>query len=477
MTALEQYTMTIGGKDVAGAATLPVINPATGEPFALAPDCSRTQLDEAVAAARAAFPEWAAVPFAERQKWVASIADVLAANLDELKRLLTREQGKPHEAAVHDIMGGSAWCRATSTFDLPVHVVEDSETRRGEARRVPLGVVGAISPWNYPITLAMFKVAPALLAGNTIVLKPSPFTPLTTLRMGQLLQSLLPKGVLNVVSGGDDLGPWITSHPGIDKIAFTGSSTTGRKVMESAARTLKRVTLELGGNDPAIVLPDVDVEVVAKKLFWAAFMNTGQICMAAKRVYVHRRIYDPFKKALVAYAKTVRMGDGAEQGVQLGPVQNRIQYKRILDLIEDSKAQGHKFLMGGEQSSARGYFVPITIIDNPPEDSRIVREEQFGPIMPLISFDDIDDVVGRANATHYGLCASVWSNDVARATAIASRMEAGTVWVNEAQHLTPMGPFGGHKQSGLGVEGSVEGLMEYTNAQVLFVPKPQAVSA
>jgi acyl-CoA reductase-like NAD-dependent aldehyde dehydrogenase len=472
MTLPEPFSMTIGGKDVAGSNSMPVINPANGEFFASAPDCSREQLDHAVVAARKAFPTWSATPFAERQKHVAGIAAVLRRNVEELKQVLTREHGKPHDAAISDIMGGARWCEATAEFELPIKVIEDTDERRGEARRVPLGVVGAIAPWNYPVALSMFKVAPALLAGNTVVLKPSPFTPLTTLRIGQLLQDALPPGVLNVISGGDDLGPWMTTHPGIDKIAFTGSTETGRKVMANAAATLKRVTLELGGNDPAIVLPDVDVEAVAKKLFWAAFINTGQICMAAKRIYVHRDIYEPMKAALIAYAKTVKMGDGAEKGTQLGPIQNRPQYDRVLNLIADCKAKGYKFLTGGEEPTAPGYFVPITILDNPPEDSRIVQEEQFGPIMPLLRFDDVDDVVRRANATEYGLCASVWSADLEKALQIGSRLEAGTIWVNEAQYLTPMGPFGGHKQSGLGVQGSLEGLLEYTNVRTVFFMKP-----
>ncbi len=471
------FTMTIGGKPVGGAGTFPVLNPATEQEIAPAPDCSREQLDEAVAAARAAFPAWASTPIDKRREGLLAIAGVLAANAEDLKRLLTAEQGKPIDAAFGDVMGGAMWCQATSTFDLPVHVVEDTPERRGETRRVPVGVVGAIAPWNFPVILAMFKVAPALLAGNTVVLKPSPFTPLTTLKIGELLRGVLPDGVLNIVSGGDDLGPWMTSHPGIDKISFTGSTATGRKVMASASESLKRVTLELGGNDAAIVMGDIDVEAMAEQLFWAAFTNTGQICVATKRMYVHKDVYEPLKAALVAYAKTVKVGDGAQQGTQMGPIQNAPQYKRVLDLIADAKAKGYDFLIGGEKSEAPGYFVPITIIDNPPEDSRIVQEEQFGPVLPLLKFDDIDDAVARANASDYGLGASVWSADEAKALEIGNRLLAGTVWINETQHITPMGAFGGMKQSGIGSEGAVEGLMEYTNAQTVYVKKKAPVAA
>ncbi len=471
------FTMTIGGKAVAGASSFSVLNPANELEIAMAPDCSEQQLDEAVAAARAAFPAWSATPIEKRREALLAIAGVLAANAEDLKRLLTSEQGKIHEDALFDVMGGAMWCQAASTLELPVHVVEDTPERRGETRRTPLGVVGAIAPWNFPVLLAMFKVAPGLLAGNTMVLKPSPFTPLTTLKIGELLRGVLPDGVLNVVSGGDSLGPWMTAHKGIDKISFTGSSATGKKVMASAAGTLKRVTLELGGNDAAIVLPDVDVATVAEKLFWAAFANTGQICVATKRMYVQKDIYEPLKTALVEYAKTVKIGDGSEQGTRLGPIQNHQQYQRVLELIADAKAKGYDFLIGGEASSAPGYFIPITIIDNPPEDSRIVQEEQFGPVLPLLKFDDIEDAVRRANDSDYGLGASVWSDDEEKALAIGSRLQAGMVWINETQHITPLSAFGGHKQSGLGTEGAMEGLMEYTNAQTIFVKKAQPVSA
>jgi len=474
MTQAHDYTMTIGGKAVAGTASFAVLNPANEQVIGHAPDCSPAQLDAAVAAARAALPAWSATPIDQRRQALLGIAGVLAGNVEELKRLLTSEQGKPHADAMGDILGGAYWCQATSSLDLPVTVTEDTDERRGETRHVPIGVVGAIAPWNFPIILAMFKVAPALLAGNTVVLKPSPFTPLTTLRLGELLRGVLPDGVLNIVTGGDDLGPWMTSHPGIDKVSFTGSTQTGRKVMASAASTLKRVTLELGGNDAAIVMPDVDVAQVAEQLFWAAFRNTGQICIATKRMYVHKDIYEPLKDAIVAYAATVKMGDGAEQGTQLGPIQNKLQYQRVLDLIEDAKAKGYKFLIGGEKSEAPGYFVPVTIIDNPPENSRIVQEEQFGPVLPLLKFDDLDEVIGKANATEYGLGGSVWSADEDRALEIAARLATGTVWINESQHLSPLAAFGGHKQSGVGVEGALEGLLEYTNAQTIFVKKKAA---
>lgn len=302
------YTMTIGGRSVPGSATFDVVNPATEAVIAQAPEASREDLDAAVKAARDAFPGWAATPIAERRRMIDALGDAILANLDSFKRLLTREQGKPHADAQGEVGGAGMWLKGAATLDLPVTVNEDTAERYSETRHVPIGVVGAIAPWNFPMILAMFKVGPALLAGNTMVLKPSPFTPLTTLKFGELAATILPAGVLNVVTGGDGLGPWLTEHPGIDKVSFTGSTATGRRVMQSASATLKRVTLELGGNDPAIVMPDADIAAIAEKLFWAAFTNNGQICIATKRMYVHEAVYEPLKAALVAYAKTVKVG-------------------------------------------------------------------------------------------------------------------------------------------------------------------------
>ncbi len=471
------YAMLIDGQLDSGSAHFDVLNPANEQVIASVPDATPADLDRAIAAARAAFPGWAATPIDERRKALIAMGQAVMGNADAFKRLLTSEQGKPHHEAEGEIMGAGYWLMGAAGLDLPVTVNEDSDERYSETRHVPLGVVGAIAPWNFPMILAMFKVGPALLAGNTMVLKPSPFTPLSTLKFGELVKDMLPPGVLNIVTGGDALGPWMTEHPGFDKISFTGSTATGRRVMQSAAPTLKRVTLELGGNDAAIVMPDVDVAEVAEKLFWAAFNNNGQICIATKRMYVHADIYDALRDALVAYAKTVKVGDGSQQGTQIGPINNEAQYNRVLELIQDAKDKGYDFLIGGEKADVPGYFIPVTILDNPPEDSRIVQEEQFGPVLPLIKFDDLEDVIARANATDYGLGGSVWGEDEDKALAIAQRIASGTVWVNETQHLSPTSAFGGMKQSGVGVEGGVDGLLEYTNAQTIVRKKKVPVAA
>ena len=473
---LDDFTMTIDGDPVDADKRFPAY-PATEGVIGEAPEATRAHLDAAVAAAKEAFPAWAARPIGERQALVARIGDVIEAHAEEFMRLLTLEQGKARAGAQWEIGGSAIWCREIAKQELPVHVAEETEGRTVETRRVPLGVIGAITPWNFPVLLAVWKIAPALVAGNAVVLKPSPFTPLCTLKLGELLRDVLPAGVLNVVSGGNELGVWLTSHPDVRKISFTGSTATGRKVMASASGNLKRITLELGGNDPAIVLPDVDVEKTAKELFWAAFQNSAQFCVAAKRLYIHEAVYDRLARALVDYAATVKVGDGAQQGTDLGPIQNRMQFDKLKDLLADAKAQGLHFLAGGEIAEGAGFFVPITIVDNPPEDSRVVREEAFGPVLPLLKFSDIDDVVARANDTDYGLAASVWSRDVAQARAVAKRIEAGTVWINEIHSFSPHVAFGGHKQSGIGIENALEGLAEYTNAQTIVTNRAAVADA
>jgi acyl-CoA reductase-like NAD-dependent aldehyde dehydrogenase len=464
----DRLLMTIDGKPVDTVARLNVRNPATGQVFASVPDAGQAQLDAAVEAARRAFPGWRDTPWSERQALVNQIGEQIAANSAELIALLTREQGKPTEQAQFEIMAAAQWCQATASLELPDRVSEAGPNRRQVTRYVPIGVVAGISPWNFPVVLSIWKIAPALLAGNTLVLKPSPFTPMTVLRIGELVRDLLPPGVLNIITGGDALGPLMTAHPGFDKVSFTGSTATGRRVMASAAPTLKRLTLELGGNDAAIVMPDVDIGETAQKLFWSAFTNSGQVCVATKRAYVHDSIYDEFRDTLAELVTSMPMGDGSHQGIALGPVQNKPQYDRVRELLADSRAQGHR-LVSGAAPNGEGYFVPLTLVDNPPEDSRIVQEEQFGPVLPLMRFSDVDEVLVRANATDLGLAGTVWSKDIEQAMRIAEQMDTGNVWINEGLALSPFAAFGGRKQSGVGVENGVEGLMSYTEAKTFLI--------
>ncbi|GAA2312786.1 aldehyde dehydrogenase family protein [Streptomyces violaceusniger] len=470
-TAAPALRMFIDGRLVAAEGTpLDVLDPATEELAGQVPDATDAQLESAIEAAGRAFTTWSAAPLEERRAVLRSLAAVIREHTDELALLLTAEQGKPLEAAHGELRSALHWCEGIAEMEFPAEEIRDTGTHRIRIRHVPLGVVAGLVPWNVPLALAIWKIAPALLTGNTIVVKPSPFTPLTTLRIGELLAEAdaVPAGVLNIVSGGDHIGPKLSEHPGIRKIAFTGSTATGKKVMASAARNLARVTLELGGNDAAIVLPDIDVDTVAEKLFWACFMNTGQVCVAAKRVYVHDDVYDAFARRFAEVAAGVKVGDGRDEGVQLGPLQNRVQYEKVVALIEATAASGARFLVKGDIPDGPGYFVHPTVVDDPADDSDIVRLEPFGPVVPLLRFHDIDEVVERANASEYGLGGSVWSGNPEAAERIATRIETGVVWINEGPRLAPDLPFGGHKTSGLGVENGTAGLLEYTDTQVLW---------
>jgi acyl-CoA reductase-like NAD-dependent aldehyde dehydrogenase len=466
----DEFAMTIDGRAVAARAVIDVRNPATSEAFASAPDADAADLDAAVAAATRAFPAWRDTPLAERKACLVKAAEAIEAHADELATLFVKEQGRPFPGARAEILGAAMWMKATTMLDLPVDVTEDSDTRRIEVHHVPLGVVCGIVPWNFPVLLASWKIGPALMAGNTLVLKPSPFTPLCALRIGELVRDIFPAGVINIISGGDALGPLMTAHPGFAKISFTGSTATGRRVMESAAKDLKRITLELGGNDAAIVLPDVDVDAVAAQLFEGAFHNSAQVCVATKRLYIHADIYDRLRDRLHQLARDLPVGDGAEQGNRYGPIQNEPQYRRVLALLDDARANGLTLLEGGPVPE-KGYFVPLTLVDNPPEDSRVVVEEAFGPVLPLLKFTDIDDVIARANDSDYGLAGAVWSADVEAATAIAHRLDTGTVWINQNLQSTPFTPLAGAKQSGFGQENGVPGLLEFTRPKAIFIPK------
>ncbi len=468
----DQFLMTIGGKPVDTDSRIEAFNPATKEVIASFPDARREQLDEAIRSAREAFQTWSVAPLSERQHAVAAIGQTITDNAEDLMALLTREQGKPRAGAEWEIFGSADWCAEVSKQSLPDELVEETDDRRVITRFSPLGVVGAITPWNFPVLLAIWKIAPALVTGNCMVLKPSPFTPLTTLKLGEICQSVLPPGVLNVVSGGDDLGKWMTSHPGIDKVAFTGHTETGKHVMRSAADNLKRLTLELGGNDPAIVLPDVDPKTVAPELFWGAFQNNAQFCNSIKRLYIHEDVYDEVRDALVEFARGIRVGNGADEGTDIGPIQNLPQYEKVIDFFDDCASNGYTFAHGGSvDRGAAGWFIPITLVDDPPEDSRIVAEEPFGPILPLLKWSNEEDVIRRANDTRYGLGASVWGRDLVAVQRIGGQLDAGTVWLNEIHQYSPHQAFGGHKESGIGCENSLHGLMEYTNWHTITLNK------
>lgn len=473
---MESFAMLINGKPVTAAATLDVINPATEEVFARVPAGTAADVDAAVAAARAAFPAWSRTPDAERQKLMHAIGGLLEANMPELMALVTKETGKPlgglnGVGAGMEVGGSIAWTHVTADLTLPVEVIQDNAEARVEVHRKPLGVVASITPWNWPLMIAIWHVIPALRAGNTVVIKPSEYTPVATARFVELANTVLPAGVLNIVTGGPEVGAAISSHPGIDKIVFTGSTPTGKKIMQSSAGNLKRLTLELGGNDAGIVLPDVDPKEVAAKLFGVCFHNNGQTCACLKRLYVHESIYEEVCAELAALAKAAVVGNGLEEGTQLGPIQNKAQLEIVKALAEDARAHGGRFLAGGKVREGKGYFFEPTIVADLANGSRLVDEEPFGPILPVIKYRDIDEAIRLANDSPNGLGGSVWSRDPALASQLALRLECGTAWVNEHGAIQPDAPFGGVKQSGLGVEFGRYGLEEYTSIQTLKIMK------
>jgi acyl-CoA reductase-like NAD-dependent aldehyde dehydrogenase len=462
------YKMLINGELVGGVATLDVFNPATGAVFETCPRADEAQLNKAVAAAKAAFPAWSALTYAERAAKLEALADALEPRVEEFARLLTQEQGKPLPAALAEIGGAVYGLRTFAAMRTETKTLRETDDVRIVEMRTPLGVVGAIMPWNFPVLLMIMKVGPALITGNTLVAKPAPTTPLTTLLFGEVAASILPPGVLNVIVDNNDLGGVMTKHPDIAKVSFTGSTATGKKVMESVSSTLKRLTLELGGNDAAIVLDDADVKLVAPKIFDAAMANSGQICLATKRVYAHTSIYDRLCDELVRLAGEVIVDDGLKQGTTMGPIQNKAQFDKVKGFLADARADGN-IIAGGEALDRDGYFIAPTIVRDIGDASRLVREEQFGPVLPILSFDEVDDAIARTNDTDYGLGGSVWTSDIERGFAVASKIDSGTVWVNKSLDLPFDVPFRGAKNSGIGAENGQEGLEEYTQAKIINV--------
>lgn len=468
-------SLVIDGRKVAGdRGTLPVIDPALGEAFAECPNASPAQLDDAVAAATRAFATWQHSTCEARRALLHAVADRIEQNAPELAEIIVREQGKPLALAHVEVGGAVAWTRATAALELPVELIEDRPGKRIELHRRPLGVVGSITPWNWPLMIAVWHIMPALRAGNAVVIKPSELTPLNTLRLVELIDEVAPPGLVNAVAGGGALGREISGHPGIQKIVFTGSTRTGQDIMRNAADTLKRLTLELGGNDAGIVLPGTDIGAIAEGVFGSAFLNMGQTCAALKRLYVHESQYEDMCRHLVAIAARQKVGNGLDEGTSFGPIQNRDQFERVCELVEDARAAGARILCGGEPLPGKGYFYPPTLVADIADGTRLVDEEQFGPVLPVIRYRDVDEAVRLANASTNGLGGSVWSGDPEAARAVANRLECGTVWINGHAEVLPHCPFGGCKMSGFGVEFGLEGLLEYTRPQLLNINLPTA---
>ncbi len=467
---MKNYPLLIDGQLIETDDTVGIINPATEEIFATVSKAGEKELELAVSAAQKAFNLFKQTTIKERQEILEKISDKIIENKELIANALTLEQGKTLELANMEVEFAVAFSRHFATMTLESEVIIDTDEQRVETHHVPLGVVAGIMPWNFPFLITVYKLAPALLAGNSLILKPAQTTPITTAILGDLIKDIVPAGLVNILADDGELGAIITAHPGIAKISFTGSSPTGRKIMESSARTLKRLTLELGGNDAAIVLDDVDPKAIAAAVFGAAFINSGQTCIALKRLYVQEKVYDELCDQLAKLANAAVVGDGMGSQSQFGPVQNKAQYEIVKAYIEHGRRDG-VIIAGGEIPGKPGYFIPLTIVKDIHDGSPLVDEEPFGPVLPIIKFKAVDEAIAAANNSPYGLGGSVWSTDLKKARAVADRMDTGTVWINQHTVFGPHIPFCPTKQSGLGVEWGKEGLLEFTSLKVINISK------
>ncbi|NUP86622.1 MAG: aldehyde dehydrogenase family protein [Burkholderiaceae bacterium] len=476
---MKTYANIVNGRPVLSERTFESRNPATGEVLGLVPHSTAAQVAEAVAAARAAQPAWAARPDAERKALMMKVAEVIKGNAEYLAEWVTKEQGKPLggvgpdqvPGARFELWGCEVWTQVPASLDLPVDLAFEDDTRRDEVHRKPFGVIGAIAPWNWPLLIAIWQIVPSLRAGNTVVIKPSEYTSIGTLELVRLISEVLPAGVLNTISGPGEVGAALVDNPGVDKIMFTGSGATGAKIAAAAAKNLTPTTMELGGNDAAIMLPDADPKAMAMGLFWGAFLNMGQTCACAKRLYVHESQHDAVVAELKALAEAMPMGDGLAPGTVMGPIQNRMQFDKVNRLVERARADGATIVCGGKPVEGPGNFYPLTLVTDIADGAPLVDEEQFGPVLPIIRYSNVDDAIASANRLDVGLGASVWSTNVDRAREVASRIQAGTVWINQHGMIHPMVPFGGVKGSGWGVEFGVDGLKAVTQPQVISIRK------
>lgn len=455
----------IDGALVEGELSLEITDPATGDVFATVARASRAQAEAAIAAAKRAQPTWDALGWDARSEGLLALADAMEQHRGAFIDTMVAEQGKPRREAADEVAYSIAFIRYFAGLRLP-HKALGVSGGEVELRHRPLGVVAGISPWNFPLLIPAAKIAPALLAGNTMVMKPAPTTPILTLMIGELAARILPAGVLNVITDRNELGDLLTSHPDIAKVTFTGSTATGRRIMASAAPTLKRLTLELGGNDAAIVLGDVDVEKTAERIFNAAFFNTGQACLAIKRVYVVDAIYDAFSEAVARRAREAIVGPGSDPSSRFGPLQNSQQFEKAKHFIGVAHRDG-RVIAGGTTVDGPGYFVRPTVVRDIDDASELVAQEQFCPVLPIVRVADGEDALDRANRSDFGLGGSVWSGDAGRAKALAERMQSGTVWVNQHLNFGPEVPLAGAKQSGMGVEWTELGLAEFCQVNVI----------
>ncbi|WP_180015536.1 aldehyde dehydrogenase family protein [Acinetobacter sp. YH16031] len=462
----------IQGKMVQGAAeSFVVINPADEQVLALCSSPSEAQIEDTIRSAEQAFHQWKNTDDATRQSILHRIADRIEEHREELARLVVQEQGKPYALAEFEVGGAIAWTRYQAELKIETEILQDDANKRIELHHRPLGVVASVTPWNWPLMIAVWHIMPAIRAGNVVINKPSEFTPLSTLRLGELIQQEVAPGVVSILTGGGEVGANLTSHPAIAKVVFTGSTATGQRIMQNAAATFKHLTLELGGNDAGIVLPDTDIQAMATRIFNGAFINMGQTCAALKRLYVHDSQYDSLAQELVKVAQQQSLGDGLAETTTFGPVQNIKQYQKVQTMIQEAQDEGAIVMTSGQNLPDTGYFIAPTIVTNVSPDSRLVQEEQFGPVLPLIRYHDIEEVLTEANNTDFGLGGSIWSSNLEQAQQFAQRLSCGTAWINTHGEIFPHVPFGGWKHSGIGAQFGLSGLLENTIQQVVHINK------
>ncbi|KAI0788017.1 aldehyde dehydrogenase [Fomes fomentarius] len=465
LTFTEGFAHIINGKKTSSPTTQGIINPATEEVFTYVPQATPEQLEEAIDAAERAFPAWSAKPWEERQHVLELMTELLEEHASHFVPLLMQEVGKDQFSAAFELTLPSRYLRPYVTQRLDDEIVYEDEHRIAKNRFKPYGVCAGIAPFNFPLVLTLTKVAQCILAGNCIIIKSPPTAPCTVARFIEACQAFVPPGVLSVLHGGHQLGEWIVKHPRILRVSMTGSTNAGKAAMRAAADELKSITLELGGNDPCIVLPDVDPKEMAKRVLLGATSNAGQTCFQMKRIYVHADVYDAVRDELVNLAKDIKVGNPLDPEVNLGPVANKVQHENVRGILADCRKKGYKIAFESEVPRGKGYFVPLVILDNPPDDARVVREEQFGPLVPLLRWQDDDEVIKRANGSEYGLGSSIWGHDAERMQRIGDQLCQGMVWMNEWGAVGGEFPMGGAKHSGVGVESSKHGLASWTYIQ------------
>jgi len=455
-----------------GLQQVDVINPATKEAIASVTLSEAEHVDQAVQKAHEAFVKWSGFTQAERGQCLHRLADAIEVAQTELAEIIVCEQGKPLPLAMMEVGGAIGWTRYHAELEIPVEVLEDSAQRRVEVQRQPVGVVASITPWNWPLMIACWHIMPALKAGNSVVIKPSTFTPLSTLKLVEIINQALPaKGVVSLVLGEKEVGEALLQHKSVNKVVFTGSTPVGKRIASLVAPDLKKVTLELGGNDAAIVLKGANISKIAEPIFNTAFINMGQTCAALKRLYVHRSQYDALSSALIELALSQTVGDGMADGVSFGPVQNAAQFNKVSELIDEAKASGAEVVSADLPTHLNGYFIAPTIVKGATASMRVVSEEQFGPVLPIIVYDELDEAIEQSTNTDFALGGSVWGEAGEDMDYVVNRLDSGTVWINNHAEVLPHVPFGGNKSSGYGVEFGLEGLLENTVRKVVNLAK------